>query len=217
MAGHDGVSVKVVGLTGGIGCGKSAASAMFAALGIVVVDTDEIARQLTAVGGNANYAIAAEFGTIMLGDNGAMDREKMRGLVFDNPTARHQLETILHPMIFECSRQALAEIGVGSPYAILAIPLLFERRTFIPILWRTLAIDCPLDTQLTRVNDRSGLDRDDTMKIVGTQVPRAIRLQLADDVINNNGTISELRLQVGKIHGRYLQAIGNCPEGGWRT
>lgn len=207
----------MVGLTGGIGCGKSAASAMFADLGIVVVDTDEIARQLTAVGGIANHAIATEFGAIMLDESGAMDREKMRGLVFDNPAARHRLETILHPMISECSRQMLAEIGTGSPYAILAIPLLFERRTFMPMLWRTLAIDCQLDTQLTRVNERSGLDRDTTMKIVGTQVRRAIRLQMADDIICNNGTIAELRWQVGKFHGRYSQAIDKGAEGEWRT
>lgn len=209
--------MKVVGITGGIGCGKSAASAMFATLGVVVVDTDEIARQLTGVGGDANQTIAAEFGSIMLDENGAMDREKMRGLVFDDPTVRHRLEKILHPMIFERSQSTLAESGAGSPYAILAIPLLFERRSFMPILWRTLAIDCPLESQLTRVNDRSGLDRDAIMKVIGAQVPRAIRLQLADDVIYNNGTIADLRLQVSQFHGRYMQAIGNSPEAEWRT
>lgn len=199
--------MKVVGLTGGIGSGKSVVARIFESLGVQVVDTDKIARQLTQVGGIANPPIGEVFGAKMLGSAGELNREKMRVLVFNDVAARQKLEAILHPLIYAQSKKQLASIGIGNPYAILVIPLLFECLTFRALLWRTLAIDCAVDMQIARVGARSGLDAAEIRRIVGAQTPRAIRLQLANDVVRNESGIEALANLVGQLHVGYLDQI----------
>ncbi len=196
--------MKIVGLTGGIGSGKSAAAEIFVSLGVDVVDTDKIAHQLTAPGGMANPLIGAAFGAEMLGNAGEMDRPKMRAMAFENPAARQRLEEILHPLILTQAQNELAKIAIIKAYAILAVPLLYERLTFRSMLWRTISIDCTEETQIQRVIQRPGLSFAAAKKIIAAQAPRSIRLQLADDVIHNGASLSSLRSQIETLHMRYL-------------
>lgn len=199
--------MKIVGLTGGIGSGKSAATEIFESIGVDVVDTDKIAHQLTAPGGRANSFIGAAFGAEMLGNAGEMDRQKMRTVAFDNPVARRRLEEILHPLILEQSKIELAAVDGNKPYVVLTVPLLFERLTFRATLWRTVTIDCTQATQIQRVIMRPGLSIAGARKIIDAQVPRAVRLQLADDVIHNEAPIALLRRQIEALHSRYLACL----------
>lgn len=199
--------MKIVGLTGGIGSGKSAATEIFESIGVDVVDTDKIAHQLTAPGGRANPFIGAAFGAETLGNAGEMDRQKMRTVVFDNPVARRRLEGILHPLILEQSKIELAAVDGNKAYAVLTVPLLFERLTFRATLWRTVTVDCTQATQIQRVIMRPGLSIAGARKIIDAQVPRAVRLQLADDVIHNEAPIALLRRQIEALHLRYLACL----------
>lgn len=202
--------MKIVGLTGGIGSGKSETSVLFASLGVPVVDTDLIARQLTAVGGKANSLIGAAFGAKMLGDGGELRRDKMRALAFNDPSARQKLEAILHPLIRQQSQAELAALEQSHPYAILVIPLLFESRAYRGILWRTLNIDCSHAAQVVRVGKRSGLGVAEIEKIIHSQVPRPIRLQLADHVIHNDGDVGLLEPQASRLHRLFLDVSGSA-------
>jgi dephospho-CoA kinase len=201
------MSIKVVGLTGGIGSGKSAAASHFAALGVDVVDTDVIAHQLTSAGGKAIAPISAAFGEIVLDENGAMDRKRMRELVFANPASRQRLEGILHPLIMEQSQQQLA--NSTAPYAVLVVPLLFESPQYRALANRTLLVDCDEDLQLQRVQARSGLTVEAVRAIMAAQMTRAQRLALADDVIDNGGTLAALQLQVEAKHQYYLANLAH--------
>ena len=192
-----------VGLTGGIGSGKSAVSDRFAALGVDVVDTDVIAHELTAAGGGAIAAIGATFGPGFVGADGALDRPRMRAAVFSDPSERKRLEAILHPMIRgESDRRIKA---AGSAYAVLAIPLLVESGIDRERIHRVLVIDCPEDTQVARVMRRSRLAEDEVRRIIAAQASRDRRLAAADDVIDNSGTLAELDLKVDALHRRYLE------------
>ncbi len=202
--------MKIVGLTGGIGSGKSAATEVFESLGVDIVDTDKIAHQLTAPGGKANPLIGAAFGPEMLGNAGEMDRQKMRAMAFDNPAARQRLEEILHPLILAQAQSDLAKIAISKAYAILAVPLLYERLTFRSLVWRTISIDCTEETQIQRVIKRPGLSIDTAKKIIAAQAPRSIRLQLADDVIHNGASLSSLRSQIETLHMRYLGLLSGA-------
>ncbi len=197
--------MNIVGLTGGIGSGKSAVADIFLSLGIAVIDTDRIAHELTAVNGIANAPIGEAFGAEMLESGGGMARSKMRALVFNDPKARQKLEAILHPLIRDSVNEAITALP-PSAYAILAIPLLFERMTFRSIIWRTLTVDCAIETQLNRVMSRSKLSADEVNLILKAQAPRQIRLQLADDVVHNEAGFDQLRVQVEALHCRYLIA-----------
>jgi dephospho-CoA kinase len=199
--------VRIVGLTGGIGAGKSAAADVFTALGVTVIDTDKIAHQLTEIGGAANASIGAAFGAEMLEDAGGMSRSKMRTLVFADATARQKLEAILHPLIHDAVSNAIAALDSRLSYAVLAIPLLFERMTFRHLLWRTVSLDCTVETQIRRVTSRSQLATDEIKRIIAAQAPRALRLQLADDVIHNEAGFAQLRTQVETLHRRYIETI----------
>jgi dephospho-CoA kinase len=193
----------VVGLTGGIGSGKSAAAAEFAAHGATAVDTDAIARQLTEKGGTAVAQIEKMFGSTFLDQTGGMDRKKMRDHVFADPAAKRALEALLHPMIREESARRIA--AAGGPYVILVVPLLVESPDYRSRVDRVLVVDCPEETQLARVRARSALSEDEVRAIMRTQVSRAERLAAAHDVIDNRGSRDALRKQVAALHQKYLQ------------
>ena len=191
-----------VGLTGGIGCGKSTVADLFAGLGATIVDTDAIAHALTAPHGAAMPAILAEFGPDFATPEGALDRARMRSLVFADAGARGRLEAILHPRIRDATAAAAA-IATGA-YVIFAVPLLIESGTWAERVSRVLAVDCSEDTQVARVMQRSGLAPDQVRAIMATQVTRAQRLAAADDVIDNNDGLEALFPQVKRLHERYL-------------
>jgi dephospho-CoA kinase len=192
----------VVGLTGGIGSGKSAAADEFAALGATVIDTDLIAHELTGSGGAAIGQIQKIFGNDFVA-GGALDRKRMREHVFAEPAAKKQLEQILHPMIREESARRIA--AATGPYVIHVVPLLIESPDYRRRVNRVLVVDAPEETQVERVRARSGLSPDEVWSIMRAQVPRAERLAAADDVIDNAGTRDALRKQVAALHKKYLQ------------
>ena len=193
----------VVGLTGGIGSGKSAAAAQFERLGATVIDADAIAHELTQPGGRAIPEVERLFGAEVLGDSGAMDRAKMRSRVFTDPAAKTALEALLHPMIREeCERRIAAAHG---PYVVLVVPLLVESSHYRRRVDRVLVIDTPEELQVARVRLRSGLSEAEVRAIIAAQATRAERLAAADDVIENRGTIDALRQQVAAFHRRYLE------------
>ena len=197
-------SPYIVGLTGGIGSGKSAASEHFARLGASVVDTDLIAHALTAPGGGAIEALRTAFGDAMIAADGRLDRTAMRALAFREPDARRRLEAILHPMIrAESARECLAATG---PYVILAVPLLIETGGYRERCDRVCVVDCPEALQLERVRARSGLADAQVRAIIGAQATRTQRLTAADDVIDNAGTLASLQAQVEHLHESYLAA-----------
>ncbi|MBT0959645.1 dephospho-CoA kinase [Denitromonas iodatirespirans] len=194
----------IVGLTGGIGSGKSAASDRFGLCGAAVVDTDQIARQLTAAGGAALPAIREHFGEALIGADGALDRDAMRARVFDDPAERQRLEAILHPMIrAEADRQCAA---ADAPYVVLVVPLLIESGNYRQRCDRILVVDCDEAVQVARVMSRSGLARAQVEAIMAAQIPRAERLAAADDVIDNSGDLEHLHRQVDALHARYCDA-----------
>lgn len=191
-----------IGLTGGIGCGKSTVANLFAARGASIVDTDEIAHSLTAANGVAMPALLAEFGAGMLDANGAMDRAKMRALVFSDPQAKRRLEAILHPRIRAATLAAAA--GATGSYVIFAVPLLVESGGWVERVNRVLVIDCQESLQVARVMRRNGLSEAQVKAIMATQATRAMRLGAADDVIDNNGDLAALEPQIALLHEVYL-------------
>jgi dephospho-CoA kinase len=181
----------LIGLTGGIGSGKSTAAARFAALNIPVIDTDEIAHALTAPHGAAMNAIRNTFGSPMIDQDGALNRVPMRALVFTDARAKEKLESILHPLIrSECIARIegamKADLG-APPYVMLAAPLLFEAMSFRAMISRSLLVDCPVAMQIERVARRPGMSEAEAARIVAAQIARPLRLQLADDVLVNSG------------------------------
>ena len=192
----------VVGLTGGIGSGKSAVGDLFAAQGIAVIDTDAIAHELTAPGGTAMPAIRAEFGDAVAAADGALDRAAMRAIVFADPSARKRLEGILHPMIRIESERRLA--AAQSPYVIYMVPLLVESGDYRKRVDRVAVVDCREETQIARVMQRNGLARPDIERILAAQASRAERLAAADDVIDNDGALAELAPRIDQLHQSYL-------------
>lgn len=193
----------IVALTGGIGSGKSEAANAFAALGVPIVDLDVIAHKLTAANEPLVKQIAANFGQDYVTEDGALDRKKMRQLVFDNPTERAKLNALLHPAIYDEAVKEL-QTHATSPYAILAIPLLDKAGMYAEIIDKVLVIDCDQATQIKRVNQRSELDVKQIKKIIETQMPRQTRLAMADDVITNNLNIRYLHQEINKLHQKYI-------------
>lgn len=192
----------VVGLTGGIGSGKSAVADLFEAHGACIVDTDRIAHELTAPGGLAMAAIREAFGDGVVAPDGALNRAAMRALAFELPDARKRLEAILHPMIREESARRCAE--ATTPYVILAVPLLIESGTYRERVARLCVVDCPEALQVERVMQRSGLEESQVRAIMAVQASRAQRLAAADDVIDNSAALEGLQEQVNVLHRRYL-------------
>ncbi len=191
-----------VGLTGGIGSGKSVVARLFAERGADIVDTDRIARSLTAPHGAAMPAVLAAFGSGFADAHGALDRAKMRALVFSEPDAKRRLEGILHPMIRDA---VLAESLLGTgPYVIFDIPLLVESGTWKDRVDRVLVVDCPEAVQAARVVARNALPASQVQAIMAAQAPRQVRLAAADDVIDNGGELAALAPQVDRLHATYL-------------
>ena len=193
----------VVGLTGGIGSGKSAVADEFARLGASVVDTDAIAHELTAAGGDAVPEIARQFGKAFVDASGAMDRKRMRDLVFTDAEEKQRLEALLHPMIrAESARRIAAATG---PYVLHVVPLLVESQGYRERVGRVLVVDCPEMLQIARVRQRSGMPETEVRRIIASQIQREKRRAAADDVIDNSGPISALQQQVRKLHQTYLE------------
>lgn len=190
-----------IGLTGGIGCGKTTVSDLFAARGAAIIDTDRIAHQLTTPGGLAIAGIVAEFGPAYLGTDGAMDRAKMRTLVFSDPGAKKRLEAILHPLI-QGQTQYAASQAQGA-YLIFVVPLLVESGKWKARVARILVIDCPEQVQIARVMKRSGLLAAEVEAIMVTQVTRSARIAAADDIIVNDADSGSLIPQVDRLHAMY--------------
>jgi dephospho-CoA kinase len=194
--------IFTIGLTGGIGCGKSTVADLFAARGASVIDTDLIAHELTAPHGAAMPALLAEFGQDFATPDGALDRAKMRNLVFSDPTARGRLEAILHPKIRDATAAAAA-IASG-PYVMCVVPLLIESGTWSERVSRVLVIDCPEELQVQRVMARSNLPKAQVKAIMGAQASREQRLAAADDVILNDDGMDLLAPQVERLHAFYM-------------
>jgi dephospho-CoA kinase len=191
----------VVAVTGGIGSGKSTAAKLFETLGAGLVDTDAIAQQLTRPGQQATERIRKRFGDSYIDAQGALDRTRMRGLVFSDPLAKRDLEAILHPLI---RTEAMARVArVRAPYVLLVIPLLVETGGYRDLASRVLVIDCNEDVQMERTMQRSGLTEAQTRAIIASQASREQRLSAANDVIDNNSGLAELAEQVKALHARY--------------
>lgn len=198
-----------VGLTGGIGSGKSAAASFFAQLGAGVVDTDEISHELTRTGGGALPALRAAFGADYITTDGALDRARMRRLILSDPAAKKKLEAILHPLIRAESRARVS--AVRAPYAVLVVPLLLEAGSYRDIVDRVLVVDCNENTQIERTMARSRLPAEEVQAIMRMQLRRDQRLALADDVLSNDSDIESLRLQVAALHAKYLILCERAP------
>ena len=193
-----------IGLTGGIGSGKTTVAGRLEALGASVVDTDEISRSLTGPAGEAIAQVREAFGERFVGPDGALDRAAMRELVFEDPAARSRLEAILHPAIRGAAERALA--AARGDYVVVVVPLLFETGGFLDRVARTLVVDCSEALQVGRVAARSGLEAGRVRAIMAAQWPRWRRLQAADDVIWNGADASALDPQCERLHARYKTA-----------
>jgi len=190
-----------VGLTGGIGSGKTTVADLFAARGASVIDTDHIAHQLTVAGGPAIAAILARFGDRFLTPDGALDRARMREYVFADPAAKVSLEAILHPLIRVETERAAAQ--AGGAYLLFVVPLLVESGSWRERVSRVLVVDCPEQLQVERVMQRSALSDAQVRAIMATQVRREQRLAAADDVVVNDGEPAALVPQVDRLHALY--------------
>lgn len=192
----------VVGLTGGIGSGKSAAAEAFGRLGAGVVDTDAIAHALSGPSGPAIAEIRRIFGPRFISESNAMDRDRMRELVFRDPAQKKRLEALLHPMIRAESERQIRDST--SPYVVHVVPLLVESPDYRKRVQRVLVVDCPESLQVERVRARSGLAPGQVEAIIKSQVSREKRLAAADDVIDNSGSFDALQQQVETLHEKYL-------------
>ncbi len=193
----------VVALTGGIGSGKSSVAAMLKECGAAIIDTDEISHRLTAAGAPGARAIATQFGAGYLRADGALDRDRMRELVFADSQARQKLEAILHPMI-------RAEVNAGikraqAPYIVIVVPLLIETGAYRGLAQRYLVVDCSDTRQIERVIARSGLTADAVRAVIASQVNRSERLKHADDILDNDADLATLHTGVAALHRKYLQ------------
>ena len=198
--------IPFVGLTGGIGSGKTAVSDQLAQLGAGIVDTDLIAHQITAPNGVAIPFIQKQFGPEFIESSGALDRVKMRTLVFADPMARQSLEAITHPLIREETiRQAKQLIEDKAPYLVFVVPLLIESGNWAHLLDYLAVVDCPEETQIERVMHRSKLPRNEVERILKAQASREERLTRADMVIENQGSLENLNSEVLKLHQKILQ------------
>lgn len=200
------VSNYPIGLTGIIGSGKSVVANYFAELGVDIVDTDQIAHNLTTANGAAIAAIRDEFGIEILLDDGSLDRQKMRQLVFKNNQAKDKLEHILHPLIYEVAVEQIKKSS--SLYTIVVVPLLFKSPKYLELVIRSIFVDCESEDELIRrVMLRSNLTREIIQAIIHSHVAPATQLSLADDVIHNGVEVSqqELKQQVNNLHEYYIK------------
>ncbi len=191
-----------MGLTGGIGCGKSTVCRKFSGLGVPTIDTDALARDVAAPGTPGLRRVADAFGSEVLHADGSLDRHALRRAVFGDPEARRHLEAILHPLIHEQMERHIATLT--APYVVIAIPLLIEAG-WQGAVDRILVVDCAESQQIRRTVQRDRLDEQEVRAIIAAQLNREARLAQADDVLHNDGTEAELEAQVGRLHVRYLE------------
>lgn len=195
-----------VGLTGGVGAGKSTVAERFASHGVAVIDTDVISRDLTSAGGAAMAAILAAFGPDVVDADGALNRPAMRARVFSNPADRQALEAILHPLIRENAARSL--FLALTPYAVLVVPLLAENLTeYRGLVDRILVVDCDEREQIRRISTRPTMNEADARAMLAAQSSRATRLGIADDVLDNRGDLAMLAAQTDKLHQKYLDIV----------
>ncbi|MDI1276233.1 dephospho-CoA kinase [Methylobacter sp.] len=197
-----------VGLTGGIGCGKSTVAKIFADLNIPVLDADQIAHSLVEKGQPALARIQQEFGASILNPDGSLNRRHLREIVFSDLKQKQKLESILHPLIYKTLQAELEPLV--APYCIISIPLLFET-DMTHLVDRILVIDCPVETQIERVKIRDNLTIERIQSIIDNQVSRAYRIAKADDLIDNSTTDYRLAEQVKKLHNLYL-SLSACRD-----
>jgi dephospho-CoA kinase len=190
-----------VGLTGGIGCGKTTVGELFTELNVPVIDADNIAHHLVEPGQPALLAIRKAFGDEILKPDGSLNRAELRERVFSNPKQKQKLESILHPLVFAAIQEKIDQLN--SPYCVISIPLLFEtqKNQFVD---RILVIDCPIEIQIARVKLRNNLADARIRSIIDSQVSREFRLKHADDVIDNSDSSNGLAEHVKKLHNLYL-------------
>ncbi|WP_432721935.1 dephospho-CoA kinase [Jeongeupia wiesaeckerbachi] len=200
--------MHLIGLTGGIASGKSTVSTLFIQHGVPVIDTDMIAHRLSQPPSTALDAIRQAFGPAAIDANGALAREWMRQHVFAHADARARLEAILHPRILAELDQDIAALPASTPYALVAVPLLFEADGFRARVQRTLVVDCSEARQRQRLLSRPGMDEALADAIIASQLSRTRRRAYADDVIDNDGTLETLADAVARQHQRYLVWIG---------
>lgn len=203
----------IVGLTGGIGSGKTQASNAFESLGVPVIDTDLISHAVTAPNGLAIPAIREAFGESLIAPSGKLDRVKMRELVFSDPQARHKLEAILHPLIANVTMASVSQ-HANAPYVVLVVPLLAESPQWLSRCDRVLVIDCEVETQIDRVMRRSNLSREEVLSIIATQATREARRAIANEVIVNESTLESLTQQVRRLHDFYFNMARQSPKAG---
>ena len=205
--------IPLIGLTGGIGSGKTAVSNLLAKFGAGIVDTDLIAHQMTAPHGAAMALIEKQFGPEFITVDGALNRDKMRSLVFTKPEARKSLEAITHPLIRqETIRQGLDLSKKGVPYLVFVVPLLIESGSWMELIDRLVLVDCPKETQIQRVMQRSNLPRGDIERILAAQARREERLKHADIVIKNQESLKDLEVKVQNLHQKLLQFQKDQPS-----
>lgn len=195
-----------IGLTGGIGSGKSCATEIFARLGAPVIDADVIARQLTLPGTEALLEISNRLGHQFITLQGELNRKKIAQFIFDHPDKKVVLENILHPRVRETIIIELQKLG-SSPYAILTIPLLLETN-FTELVDRVLVIDAPEEIRIKRVISRDRRSADDIKAIISHQLDQKTRMEKADDILDNSGTFDELQSLVKQLHNQYLLISG---------
>jgi dephospho-CoA kinase len=193
--------VLKIGLTGGIGCGKSTVAGLFSQFNVPVIDADDIAHQLVAVGQPALTLIQQAFGKQCLHADGSLNRNLIRELVFNDPLQKQKLEAIIHPLVYQTIETQIALLN--APYCLLSIPLLFETHK-TDFVNRVLVVDCSVETQIERVVQRDHLPIERVQSIIDTQVARAFRIAHADDVIDNAKNTTDLAQQVEKLHNLYL-------------
>ena len=205
--------IPLIGLTGGIGSGKTAISDLLAKFGAGIVDTDLIAHQMTAPHGAAMAPIEKQFGPEFITVDGTLNRDKMRSLVFTKPEARKSLEAITHPLIRqETIRKGLDFSKKGVPYLVFVVPLLIESGSWMDLIDRLVLVDCPKETQIQRVMQRSNLPRGDVERILAAQARREERLKHADIVIKNQGSLKDLEVEVQNLHQKLLQFQKDQPS-----
>ncbi|SJM94082.1 dephospho-CoA kinase [Crenothrix polyspora] len=190
-----------IGLTGGIGSGKTTVTQLFAALNVPIIDADELAHQLVAVGQPALKRIQTEFGAAVINADGSLNRKEMRERIFSDAAAKNTLEVILHPLIYAAIQAKINQLTAA--YCIICVPLLFETQ-MTAIADRILIIDCPVGQQIERVKLRDQLTREKIQAIIDSQISRENRLSKADDIINNSATDADLGQQVKALHHLYI-------------
>lgn len=197
----------IVALTGGIGSGKSEAARQFAQLGVPVVDTDVIAHELTATGSPILSEIEHMFDAGVLNDDGSLNRAKLRALVLSNPADRVRLEGLLHPAIYERAIALLKdnESKLRPQYQILVIPLLFENNRYHNVIDKILVIDCDENTQISRAMTRSKLTEEEVKAMMAAQTSRKVRLNGADEIIENNHSLADLIDKINKLHNKLIK------------